>query len=108
MTQWRIRVVIPDADNGRTVLTTALARLPVTGLRFAGDSDAAESVPGLIEPAAGDMIVDLAEDSALDDLLRTLHEISPQVFISRAGATGTGGNERPIKVRRLAPGTVPG
>ena len=54
------------------------------------------------------MIVELAEDSALDDLLRTLHEISPQVFISRVGPSETSGSGRPIKVRRLAPGTVPG
>lgn len=93
MTQWRIRVVLPEADGGRNVLASALAQLPVTGLRFADE-----------EPS-GDMIIELAEDSALDDLLRTLHGISPQVFISRAGDEQ---GARPIKVRRLAPGPVRG
>ncbi len=100
MTQWRIRVLLPEAEGRRHVLTSALADLPVTGLRFTGDDDPSE--------AASDMIVELDEDSALDDLLRTLHEISPQVFISRAGVAGVDAGGQQIKVRRLAPGTVPG
>ena len=108
MTQWRIRVVMPEADDRRTVLASALAQLPVTGLRLAGDGEGGEPAgEGVAEPA-GDMIVDLAEDGALDDLLRTLHEISPQVFISRVTPPENGGSGRPIKVRRLAPGTVNG
>jgi hypothetical protein len=90
MSQWRVRVVLPEADGGQSLLVSALAQVPVAGLRFAG------------EEASGDMIIELAEDSALDDLLRILHEMSPQVFISRAD-----GSERQIKVRRLAPGPAP-
>ncbi|HEX9063879.1 MAG TPA: hypothetical protein VF843_02160 [Streptosporangiaceae bacterium] len=108
MTQWRIRVVLPDADDGRGVLTSALAELPVTGLRFTADGDGTAPAGNQIAGPPGDMIVELAEDSALDDLLRTLHEISPQVFISRVGDHGPVDGGRPIKVRRLAPGTVPG
>jgi len=85
--------MLPEADAGRAVLISALAQLPVTGL---------------LESAAGDMIVELAEDGALDDLLRALHAISPQVFISRVGAPEARADGRQIKVRRLAPGTVPG
>lgn len=100
MTQWRIRLAIPEAGTGRDVVTSALGQLPVAGLQVLADGGLSES--------AADMVVELADDSALDDLLRALHEISPQVSISRVGGRGTGGSEQRIKVRRLAPGTVPG
>ena len=50
---------------------------------------------------SGDVIVELGEDEALDDLLRTLHEVSPHVFISRVGS-GEGEPGQPIRVRRLS------
>ena len=59
----------------------------------------------------GDVIVELGEDSALADLLRALHEISPQVFISRVPAPEpavAAAAAQSIRVRKLAPGTVRG
>ncbi len=79
MALWRIRVTVPEAPSGRHVLTSALAQVPVTHLRLDPPGvDAAE--------LTGDVIVELAEDEALAELLHTLHEISPQVFISRVAA----------------------
>jgi hypothetical protein len=57
--------------------------------------------PGVdVAETSGDVIVELGEDEALGDLLRTLHEVSPHVFISRVGSPEreTG---QPIGVRRL-------
>ena len=99
MAQWRIRIAVPDIPAGQRVLRSALARVPGTDLRLdPPGADAAE--------LTGNVIVELGEDGALADLLRTLHDISPQVFISRvpspepvaAAAAGL-----PIRVRRLAP-----
>ena len=79
MAQWRIRVIVPEAPDGRQVLKSALADVSVTESRLIPPSaDTAETT--------GEVVVDLGEDDALHDLLRTLHEISPQVFISRVGS----------------------
>ena len=76
MTQWRIRVIVPDGPDGRQALSNALARVPATQLLTAPDfSDTAEP--------SGDVVVELGDEAALADLLRTLHEVSPRVFISK-------------------------
>lgn len=76
MTQWRIRVIVPDGPDGRQALSNALARVPATQLLTAPDlGDASDPT--------GDVIVELGDEAALSDLLRTLHEVSPRVFISR-------------------------
>lgn len=99
MAQWRIRVIVPEASSGQEVLTTALAQVPVTDMRLdPQDGDASGQT--------GDVIVELGSDAALADLLRTLHEISPQVFISRVPSPETADGQ-PIRVRRLAPGSIP-
>ena len=104
MAQWRIRVTVPDAPSGQNALRSALARIPVTDLRIdPPDAHATE--------VTGDVIVELGEDSALADLLRALHEISPQVFISRVPAPEpavAAAAAQSIRVRKLAPGTVRG
>lgn len=101
MTQWMIRLVVPEAAAGRRALRTALAQASVTGVRL--------DPPGLdVTELTGDVTIELAEDGALGDLLRALHEISPQVFISRVSAPEPGAGQ-PIRVRKLAPiGAIPG
>ena len=95
MAQWRIRVIVPAAPDGRQVLKSALADVSVTESRLIPPSaDAAETT--------GEVVVDLGEDDALHDLLRTLHEISPQVFISRVGAPEPAGADPAIRVRKLS------
>ncbi len=95
MAQWRIRLAVPDDPGGLQALKGALAAVP---------SARVLDPPGGAAGTGRDVIVDLREDSLLGDLLRTLHEISPQVFVSRvpsaeqAAAPG-------IRVRRLR-GTV--
>jgi len=94
MAQWRIRVIVPAAQDGRQVLRKALADVSVTESRLIPPGqDAAE--------ATGEVIVDLGEDDALHDLLHTLHEISPQVSISRLGSSEPAGDPA-IRVRKLA------
>jgi hypothetical protein len=95
MPQWRIRAVVPDGHGGYRALKDALAAVPATAMEFVPHAaDRAETT--------GDMVVELDEDSSLPDLLRALHEISPQVFISRvspdesAVPSGSG-----IRTRRL-------
>jgi hypothetical protein len=96
MTQWRIRVTVPEAVAGQHALRRALAQVPGVAQVPAVRLDP----PGVdVAELTGDLIVELAEDEALGDLLRTLHELSPQVFISRVGAPGP---DQPIRVRKLS------
>jgi hypothetical protein len=95
MTQWRIRVVVPEAPAGRRALRRALAQAPGTVVHL--------DPPGVdVTEASGDVIVELGEDEALEDLLRTLHEVSPHVFISRVGAPDQEASQ-PIRIRRISP-----
>lgn len=97
MTQWRIRVVVPEAAAGRRALRRALAQAPGTVVRL--------EPPGVnVAETSGDVIVELGEDEALEDLLRILHEVSPHVFISRVSADGSDESEsgQPIRVRKLS------
>ena|ERR1022692_3042343 len=94
MAQWRIRIIVPAAPDGRQVLKSALAAVSVTESRLMPPvADSAETT--------GEVVVDLGEDDALHDLLRTLHEISPQVFISRVGSPEPAASDPAIRVRRL-------
>ena len=94
MTQWRIRVVVPEAAAGRRALRRALAQAPGTVVRL--------DPPGVdVAEASGDVIVELGEDEALEDLLRTLHEVSPHVFISRVGSPEPEPDPL-IRVRRIS------
>lgn len=80
MTLWRIRIAVPDDPASRGALTSALAGQSVSGLRV---------LPG--RPASAEtseIVVDLPQDDGLATVLSALHEISPQVFVSRADLTG--------------------
>ncbi|MDR2984854.1 MAG: hypothetical protein LBV34_08430 [Nocardiopsaceae bacterium] len=95
MTQWRIRVVVPEAPAGRRALSRALAQAPGTVVHL--------DPPGVdVAEASGDVIVELGEDEALEDLLRTLHEVSPHVFISRVGVPEQESGQ-PLRIRRISP-----
>ena len=92
MTQWRIRVVVPEAAAGQRALQRALSQAPGTVVRL--------EPPGVdLAETSGDVIVELGEDEALDDLLRILHDVSPHVFISRVNQAEAG---QPIRVRKLS------
>ena len=94
MTQWRIRVFVPEAPAGRRALRRALAQAPGTVVHV--------DPPGVdLADTPGDVIVEVGEDEALEDLLRTLHEVSPHVFISRVN-TPEPDSEQPIRIRRLS------
>ena len=54
-----------------------------------------------VAKTSGDVIVELGEDEALGDLLRTLHEVSPHVYVSRVGSLETEAGQ-PIRVRKLS------
>jgi hypothetical protein len=97
MAQWRIRVIVPAAPDGRRVLQSALAEVSVTEARL---------IPPIADTAetTGEVVVDLGEDDALHALLGTLHEISPQVFISRVGSEPAA-SDPAIRVRKLS---IPG
>ncbi|MGN6790753.1 MAG: hypothetical protein ACTHJW_00040 [Streptosporangiaceae bacterium] len=101
MTQWRIRVVVPEEPAGRRALRRTLAQAPGTVVRL--------DPPGVdVAETSGDLIVELGEDEALEDLLRPLHDVSPHVFISLVGSPEPESGQ-PIRIRRLSRmGGVPG
>jgi hypothetical protein len=84
MPLWRIRITLADDPHSRTVLDQALAGQQVTGLNFTPRT----ARPDLI---AGDVLLELPNDEDLDPVLTALHQISPQVFVSRVadGVPGT-------------------
>lgn len=103
MTQWRIRLIVPEADVGRRALRSALAAAPITGVRLDPSGAEVTELTGIeTGELTGDVIIELAEEEALGDLLRALHEISPQVFISRVGSPEADPDQA-IKVRKLSP-----
>jgi hypothetical protein len=80
MTLWRIRVAVPDDPASRGALDSALAGQPVSGVRV---------LPGRAATSAttSEIVVELPQDDNLAAVLSALHEISPQVFVSRADAS---------------------
>jgi hypothetical protein len=77
MSTWRIRVAVPDDPASRGALTNALAGQASSGVRVLPSKPAASS-------KASEVVVELPQDDALAAVLSALHEISPQVFVSRA------------------------
>jgi hypothetical protein len=77
MPLWRIRIAVPDDPGSRSALNALLAAQPAARLR---------EVPGRTAraAAAGEIMVELPEDDDLVGVLSALHQISPQVFVSRA------------------------
>jgi hypothetical protein len=97
MSQWRIRVAVPAGRSGCPALAAALAGFQASELILAAPApDAAE--------LTADVVVELGDDDELGRLLRELHAISPQVFISRVRQPeqqATRSGRRPIRVRSL-------
>ena len=77
MHQWRIRIAVPDDPGSRSALNDVLAAQPAARLR---------ELPGRPgRPATtGEIVVELPQDDGLVTVLSALHQISPQVFVSRA------------------------
>ncbi len=106
MEQWKIRVITPE--GGQHAVRAALAAVPAAEVQpaLSGDDSA-----GLVD----EVVVSLREDRSLPDLLHALHDISPQVFVSRvpaaaeAGPADTGPGQIRVRklsdVRKLASGT---
>ena len=97
MPLWRIRVILPDDPQSHDVLASALAAHPASALRV-------ESRGPDTSEWTGDAIVELHKDEPLGDLLRAMHEISRQVFVSRADPPEPPASERAIRVRPLGGG----
>lgn len=97
MPKWRIRVTVPAGRSGCQVLAVALLGFQAEELILA------EPVPDADELTA-DVVVELGNDDELGKLLRELHAISPQVFISRVRQPeqhATPSGRRAIRVRKL-------
>ena len=77
MPRWRIRIAVPEDPGGRSALNNVLA---------------AQSAALLVLPAraaasavTGEVVAELPQDDGLVTVLSALHQISSQVFVSRAG-----------------------
>ena len=77
MQQWRIRIAVPDDPGSRSALNDVLAAQPAARLR---------ELPGRSARSGttGEIVVELPQDDGLVTVLSALHQISPQVFVSRA------------------------
>ena len=75
MPLWRIRIAVPD--GGRPALEKVLAAQPKARLT---------EVPGRNGTSArtSEIVVELPQDDGLVSVLSALHQISAQVFVSRA------------------------
>jgi hypothetical protein len=96
MPKWRIRVAVPPGRSGYRVLEAALARFQASELILARRGPDGDDL-------TGDVVVELSDDDELGKLLRELHAISPQVFISRVRVPehATLSGRHPIRVRNL-------
>jgi hypothetical protein len=75
--QWRIRIAVPDDPGSRSALNDVLAAQPAARLReLPGRSDRSA--------ATSEIMVELPQDDGLVSVLSALHQISPQVLVSRA------------------------
>jgi hypothetical protein len=82
MPLWRIRIAVPDDPGSRSALNDVLAAQPAARLR---------ELPGRSARASttGEIVVELPQDDGLVNVLSALHQISPQVFVSRADTPDT-------------------
>lgn len=96
MPKWQIRVVVQPGPSGYRALDAAL-----TGFR-ANELILAKRVTDGDE-LTGNVVVELRDDDELGNLLRELHAISPQVFISRVREPEHAARSarHPIRVRSL-------
>lgn len=77
MPMWKIRVVLSDDEHSYDALRGVLASYEVTSLRL---RDRGRHLPG----TTGELVIALPDNQPIGELLHALHEISPQVLISRA------------------------
>lgn len=77
MSLWRIRVAVPDDPGSHSALDNALAGHCVSGVRVLPGGAAASS-------CTSEIMIELPAGDGLATVLSALHEISPQVFLSRA------------------------
>ncbi|HBW19331.1 MAG: hypothetical protein ACLPN6_13350 [Streptosporangiaceae bacterium] len=73
---WRIRLTLSDDPYSRALFHEALCDQPARVRLLPHDSD--------ITKITGEVMVELAQDERLANLLSALHSISPQVFVTRA------------------------
>lgn len=101
MAQWKIRVAVPDGPDGHQALAAALAGVPAAALQLAPADPSGAGVTH----RTGDVVIELSEERSLPDLLHALHELSPQVFISRVPQSGAdpgmAAADRKVRVRKL-------
>jgi hypothetical protein len=92
MPLWRIRIAVPDDPGSRDALNDVLAAQPAARLR---------ELPGRTarSATAGEIVVELPQDDGLVSVLSALHQISPQVFVSRADMPDSSSESE-----RVAPG----
>jgi hypothetical protein len=76
MPLWRIRIAVPEDPGSRSALNNVLAAQSAA-LRVLPARTAASAV-------TGEVVVELPQDDGLVNVLSALHQISPQVFVSRA------------------------
>ncbi|HUK69243.1 MAG TPA: ACT domain-containing protein [Streptosporangiaceae bacterium] len=76
MTLYKLRVDLPDNPGGLAALATALAEHDVNILSLAVHGKDASTV-------TDDLVVDMRDVTALGSLICALHEISPQISITR-------------------------
>jgi hypothetical protein len=77
MIKLRIRLTLSDDPRSRALFHEALADQPASVVRLVPlGTDTAE--------ITGEVLVELAQDEGLGAMLGALHNISPQVFVSRA------------------------
>lgn len=82
MSKWRFRISLPGDPHGLAVLTDVLASQPVSRLRIAS-RNANASASASATTMTSEIVVDLWDDDGLGGVLCALHDISPQVFVSR-------------------------
>jgi hypothetical protein len=78
MPLWRIRIAVPDDVGSRSALDKVLASQPKARLREVPARNGGKSA------RTSEIVVELPQDDGLVSVLSALHQISPQVFVSRA------------------------
>lgn len=94
MPLWRIRVALPDDPRSQEALRAAVAAYPAERVRV-------EPIDPAGADHTGNVVVELRDDGPLGDLLHSLHEISPHVFVSRVNPPEASGSQPATRVRQF-------
>lgn len=95
MPLWRIRVILPGDPHSHQAFRDVIAAYPSDRVRV-------ESVRVDAAEMTGDVVVELPDDEPLGELLHTLHDISPQVFVSRANPPQSSQARQAPRVRQIS------